>query len=192
MEVILTMFLLLVLGAVFVMSIVSSIIGLCNKYIATKKKMLITSIVSNSVLILFDTLTLLITLSEQNIALAELMILLPFFFTRTGLFTGQLINYLVIRKKQPYITPIPTTPKRSNLYIIFLILSIISEVGTTGCILILFFFIFTAMFGAWGSDLEEYLATFGIASIFCFISMIVSIILFIVFKKKENRRRLGA
>ena len=192
MEAILVTMIVLFLFGVYAADIVCNIIGLCQRIYLSKKRMLITAIVCNSILTLFDILTIVVLIVENNIILKETLILMPSILVRTGLFVVLIINYICTKKKQAQIVFSKNDLIRSKprLSILFGILIGVFGVIACTCAVAIIFFVFTAIFGAWGNDLEEYLTTFGLTCLFSTGAMITSIILCIVFKKKENRRRL--
>lgn len=192
MEAILVTMIVLFLFGVYAADIVCNIIGLCQRIYLSKKRMLITTIVCNSILTLFDILTITVLIAEDNIILKETLLLAPIILVRIGLFVALIINYICTKKKQAQIVFSKNDLIRSKprLSILFGILIGVFGVIACTCAIAIMFFVFTAIFGAWGNDLEEYLTTFGLICVFSTGAMIASIILCIVFKKKENRRRL--
>ena len=191
MEAILVTMIVLFLFGVYAADIVCNIIGLCQRIYLSKKRMLITTIVCNSILTLFDILTIVVLIAEDNITFEETLILAPSILVRIGLFIALIINYICTKKKQAQIIfskndLIRAKPKLSILFGI--LIGVFGAIACT-CAAAIMFFLFAAMFGAWG-ELEEYLTSFGLTCAFSTGAMIASIILCIVFKKKENRRRL--
>ena len=192
MEAILVTMIVLFLFGVYAADIVCNIIGLCQRIYLSKKRMLITTIVCNSILTLFDILTIVVLIVEDNIILKETLILMPSILVRTGLFVALIINYICTKKKQAQIVFSKNDLIRSKPRLSILFGILIGVFGTIACTcaVAIMIFIFTAMFGAWGSEFETYLLSFGLTCVFSTGAMIASIILCIVFKKKENRRRL--
>ena len=103
MEAILVTMIVLFLFGVYAADIVYNIIGLCQRIYLSKKRMLITAIVCNSILTLFDILTIIVLIVENNIILKETLILAPSILVRIGLFVALIINYICTKKKQAQI-----------------------------------------------------------------------------------------
>jgi hypothetical protein len=179
-----------VLFSAYIADVICSIVGLCSKRLNTKKSMLITTIACSSVLALIDLIFFIGIIVAEEIDLFDLLLLVPFFLARIGLFIPQIINYTKYKKIQPvYIEP--AKPKRLSL--LFGILIIVFGIISCMCVLFIFLLIITALFGAWTGDMgvkmEEYVFASGLTCVLSFVSAIVCTVLCIVFKVKENKMK---